>query len=111
MTGPPGPPMAIGTVGRIRRSQDQIESSPIRSASSATSAILAGEATRPAIGRCTPNLIDVISSSLHRLWLGRPAPPVVLIGCGGAGLRESTRSTDRPSAAEPIAEHLGGPAS
>ena len=36
ITGPPGPPIAIGTVGRISRSQAQTESKPIRSASSAT---------------------------------------------------------------------------
>ena len=34
ITGPPGPPMGIGTVGRISRSQTQTESKPIRSASS-----------------------------------------------------------------------------
>src|SRR3954464_5429653 len=85
MTGPPGPPIAIGTVGRISRSQDHTESSPIRPASAATCAMTSGEAPRPATGRCTPSLTDVISPSLRRLLLGRPPPPPILIGRAGAG--------------------------
>src|SRR4051794_20037098 len=60
ITGPPGPPIAIGTVGRSCRSNDHTESSPARSASWATWAMASGEASGPATGRCTPILIAVI---------------------------------------------------
>ena len=64
ITGPPGPPRAIGTVGRISRSHVQTESNPRRSASCATCAIASGEASRPAIGRCTPTFIAFIVALL-----------------------------------------------
>ena len=60
ITGPPAPPSAIGTIGRISRSQDHTESNPTRSASTATCMIVSGEAPLPATGRCTPSFIAVI---------------------------------------------------
>src|SRR3954467_14198330 len=60
--------------------------------------MLAGDAPRPAIGRCTPSFIDAISSSLpSSLWAGRRAPSVILIGAVGAKTPNNPRSTDRPS--------------
>src|SRR5215207_8068180 len=66
MTGPPAPPSAIGTVGRISRSHDHTESNPMRSASAATCRMMLGEAPLPATGRWTPNLIAVISRPCRR---------------------------------------------
>ena len=71
ITGPPGPPMGIGTVGRISRSHAQTESRPIRSASSATCAIVWGDASLPATGRWTPSFTDVIGRSPSRCLLVR----------------------------------------
>src|SRR4051812_2080386 len=59
--------------------------------------MLAGEAPGPATGRCTPSLIIVISSSCHRLYLVRPAPPVVFIGAVALGLPDARRIIERSS--------------
>jgi hypothetical protein len=79
ITGPPGPPRAIGTVGRISRSHVQIESSPRRSASCATCAIASGEASRLAFER--PPAWPGVSPSSEGVLDGSGAPEGGSGGC------------------------------